>query len=92
MSEKRRFIYTPKEKPSVLLRVCSWLFTVGTAAMWIFRDSFDIARGDLLILTGIAVLLTTFSISGKRAEKRLKKQSETIEKIREESGKDEYFW
>ena len=78
MSEKRRFIYTPKEKPSVLLRICRWLFTVGTAAMWVFRDKFDIDRGDLLILTGIAVLLTTFSISGKRAEKRLKKQSETI--------------
>ena len=92
MSEKRRIIYTPKEKPSVLLRICSWLFTAGTAAMWIFRDKFDIDRGDLLILTGIAVLLTTLSISGKQAEKRLKRQGETIEKIRGESGRDEYFW
>lgn len=92
MSEKRRFIYTPKEKPSVMLRICSWLFTLGTASMWIFKDKFDTERGDLLILSGIAVLLATLSISGKRAEKRLKKHSETIEKIREESGKDEYFW
>ena len=92
MSEKRRFIYTPKEKPSVLLRTCSWLFTAGTAAMWVFKNKFDIERGNLLILTGIAVMLTALSISGRRAEKKLKSQSKTIEKIREESGKDEYFW
>lgn len=89
MSDKRDF-YTPKERRAVMLRVCSWLFTAGTAAMWIFRDRFGIERGDLLILTGIAVLLTTLSISGKRAERRLKADSETIRKIRESCGKGDY--
>ena len=90
MSDKRKSFYMPKERRSVLLRVCSWLFTAGTCLMWIFRDKFEIERGDLLIMSGIAVLLVTLSMNSKQYEKRLRIDDETLRKIQEEIGKDDY--
>ena len=90
MSGDRRPFYVPKERRSVLLRVCSWLFTAGTCVLWIFRDRFDIERGDLLIMSGIAVLLVTLSMNSKQSEKRLKIDDETLRKIQEDIGKGDY--
>ena len=90
MSDKRKPLYIPKERRSVLLRVCSWLFTAGTCLMWIFTDMFEIQRGDLLIMSGIAVLLVTLSINSKQSEKRLRIDDETLRKIQEKIGKDDY--
>lgn len=90
MSDKRKPLYIPKERRSVLLRVCSWLFTAGTCLMWIFKDKFEIQRGDLLIMSGIAVLLVTLSINSKQSERRLRIDDETLRKIQEEIGKDNY--
>lgn len=90
MSGKREPIYTPKERKSTLLRVCGSIFCAGTLFMWVFGSSLEIERGDMLIMSGIAVLLATLSINGARAERRSKAYSETIKKIREESGKDNY--
>ena len=58
--------------------------------MWIFRDQFDIERGDLLIMSGIAVLLVTLSINSRQSEKRLRIDDETLRKIQEDIGKDDY--
>ncbi|MCH5350188.1 MAG: hypothetical protein J1E40_12745 [Oscillospiraceae bacterium] len=90
MSDKRKPLYIPKERRSVLLRVCSWLFTAGTCLMWIFKDKFEIQRGDLLIMSGIAVLLVTLSMNSKQSERRLRIDDETLRKIQEEIGKDNY--
>lgn len=90
MGDKRKPFYMPKERRSVLLRVCSWLFTAGTCMLWIFKDNFDIERGDLLIMSGIAVLLVTLSMNSRQTEKRLKIDDETLRKIQEEIGKDDY--
>lgn len=90
MNDKRKAFYMPKERRAVLLRICSWLFTAGTCLMWIFKDKFEIERGDLLIMSGIAVLLVTLSINSKSAEKRLKIDDETLRKIQEEIGKSDY--
>lgn len=89
MSDKRDF-YTPKERRAVMLRVCSRIFAAGTAMLWIFRNKAGLERGDLLIMSGIAVLLLTFSMMSRRAENQLKADSETIKKIRENCGKDNY--
>ena len=80
----------PKEKKSVLLRVCGSLFCLGTLLMWVFASRLGIDQGDLRIMTGIAVLLATLSINGARAERRNKDYSKTIEKIRDETGKGDY--
>lgn len=85
-----RFIYVPKERPSILLRMCSLLFCIGTVLMWLTAEKFGVETGDLLIMTGIAVLLITLTLSGKRAEKQAKADSETIRKIREECGNCDY--
>lgn len=85
-----RFIYVPKERPSILLRVCSLIFCIGTILMWVTKEKFGFEKGDLLIMTGIAVLLLTFTLSGKRAEKKAKADSEAIKKIREECGNCDY--
>lgn len=85
-----RFLYTPKERPSRLLRVSSILFAVGTIILWIVGSKIGISTGDMLIMTGIAVLLLTCSINGRRAEKKSKEYSETILKMREECGKGDY--
>ena len=90
MNNKREPIYTPKERKSVLLRVCGAIFCAGTLFMLVFGSGMGIERGDLLILAGIAVLLATLSINGARAERKNKDYSETIKKIREESGKGDY--
>ena len=90
MSDNRKPFYVPKQRRSVLLRVCSWLFTAGTCLMWIFRDKFEIEQGDLLIMSGIAVLLVTLSMNSRRSEKRLKIDDETLRKIQEDIGKSDY--
>lgn len=87
---KNRFIYIPKERPSVLLRVSSLLFCIGTALMWVTSEKFGFESGDMLIMTGIALLLLTLSVTGKRAERKAKADSETIQKLREECGKGDY--
>lgn len=90
MNDKKRVIYVPKERKSVLLRVSSGLFGAGTALMWFMKDRFGFEKGDLLIMSGIAVLLITLSLSGKRAERKAAADSETIKRIREETGKGDY--
>ena len=90
MNDKRKAFYMPKERRAVLLRICSWLFTAGTCLLWIFKDNFDLERGDLLIMSGIAVLLVTLSINSKITEKRLKIDDETLRKIQEEIGISDY--
>ena len=90
MSGDRKPFYMPKERRSVLLRVCSWLFTAGTCLLWIFKDKLEIERGDLLIMSGIAVLLVTLSMNSRNAEKRLKIDDETLQKIQEEIGTSDY--
>lgn len=90
MSDKKRFIYVPKERKSVLLRVSSILFCMGVLLMWLTADKFGFERGDLLIMSGIALLLITLSIQGKRAERRAAEDSRIIERIREETGKSDY--
>ena len=87
---KREPIYTPKERKSILLRVCGIIFCVGTLFLLIFGENLGIERGDVLILAGIAVLLATLSINGARAERKNREYSETIKKIRDETGKDDY--
>ncbi|MDE7304191.1 MAG: hypothetical protein K2N60_12840 [Oscillospiraceae bacterium] len=90
MSNEKRFIYMPRERRSVLLRVCSILFCLGTVLMWISRDKFGFEKGDLLIMSGVAVLLVTLSVMGGRAERRASVDSETLRRIREETGKGDY--
>ena len=80
----------PRERRSVLLRVCSILFCIGTVLMWISRDRFGFEKGDLLIMSGIAVLLITLSVMGGRAERRAAADSETLRRIREETGGGDY--
>ncbi|MBQ5320076.1 MAG: hypothetical protein J6K17_13375 [Oscillospiraceae bacterium] len=85
-----RFLYTPKERPSRLLRISSLLFAAGTIALWIFGKNIGLSTGNLLIMSGIAVLLLTCSINSRRAEKKAKEQSEAVMKMREECGKGDY--
>lgn len=83
-------MYTPKERKSVLLRVCGIIFCAGTLFLWVFGSDLGIDRGDMLILSGIAVLLATLAINGAKAERKNKDYSETIKKIRDETGKGDY--
>lgn len=80
----------PRERKSVLLKVCSILFCIGTVLMWISRDRFGFEKGDLLIMSGIAVLLITLSVMSVRAERRASADSETLRRIREETGGGDY--
>lgn len=90
MSDDKRSVYMPRERRSVLLRVCSILFCIGAVLMWISRDRFGFEKGDLLIMSGIAVLLVTLSVTGIRAERRAAADSEELRRIREETGKGDY--
>ncbi len=90
MNEKKRVIYVPKERKSILLRVSSWLFCIGTAVMWAAKDRLGFEKGDLLIMSGIAVLLLTLSLSGIKAERKAKAESEELKRLREKSGSVDY--
>ncbi|MBD5146461.1 MAG: hypothetical protein HDT21_11230 [Ruminococcus sp.] len=90
MSDEKRSIYMPRERKSVLLKVCSILFCIGTVLMWISRDRFGFEKGDLLIMSGVAVLLITLSVMSVRAERRASADSETLRRIREETGGGDY--
>ncbi len=90
MGDKKRVIYVPKERKSVLLRVSSWIFCIGTALMWVLKDKFGFEQGDLLIMSGIAILLITLSMSGARAERKAKAESEAIKRLRETGRSDDY--
>jgi len=90
MNDKKRVIYVPKERKSILLRVSSLLFCIGTAVMWAVKDRLGFEKGDLLIMSGIAVLLLTLSLSGIRAERRVKAESEELKRLREQSNKGDY--
>ncbi|MBR4096251.1 MAG: hypothetical protein IKK42_02980 [Oscillospiraceae bacterium] len=85
-----RFFYTPKERPARLLRISSLLFAAGTIALWLFGEKLGLEKGDLLIMSGIAVLLLTCSINGRRAEKLAKVQEKEFLEMREECGKGDY--
>lgn len=88
----KKEVYVPKKRRPILLRSCSIFFCAGTVLMWVFREKYGIETGDLLIMSGIAVLLMTCLMQGKRAEKKLEKSDEELRKIREQCCRDEYFW
>ncbi len=90
MDDKKRVIYVPKERKNILLRISGWLFCIGTAVMWVTRDRFGFEQGDLLIMSGVAVLLLTLSLSGARAERKAKAESEAIKRLRENGRSDDY--
>ena len=85
-----RFLYKPKERSTALLRISSLLFAAGTVVLWLVGEKFGIETGDMLIMSGIAVLLLTLSVNGRRAEKKAGLASEELLKIREECGKGDY--
>ena len=89
MNDKNNF-YTPKERRPIILRSCSILFCSGTLLLCIFRDKVGMEKGDLLIMAGIALLLLTCLMQGRRAEKQLKISEKELLKMREEVGKDDY--
>lgn len=89
MDDKNKF-YAPKERRSVMLKSCSILFCAGTAALWIFREKYGISEGDMMIMSGIALLLLTMLLQNRRTEKKLKISDKEILKMREECGKDDY--
>ncbi len=90
MDNRKVPIYTPRERKPMLLRACSSLFCIGTLLMWIFSERLAVSQGDMLIMTGIAVLLITFSVNSIIAEKRIRKFGDEIKKLREDCGKDNF--
>lgn len=89
MNDKRDF-YTPRERRPIILRSCSILFCAGTLLLCIFHEKIGMEKGDLMIMAGISLLLLTFLIQGRRAEKNLKISDRELMKMREECGKDDY--
>lgn len=85
-----RFLYKPKERPARLLRISTLLFALGTMVMWLVGERFGLSTGDMLIMSGIAVLLLSCSINSRHAEKLSREQQDAIMKMREECGKGDY--
>lgn len=89
MDDKNKF-YAPKERRSVMLRSCSILFCAGTLILWFFHDRYGIEKGDMLIMSGIALLLLTMLLQNRHTEKKLKASDKELLKMREQCGKDDY--
>lgn len=73
-----------------MLKSCSILFCAGTVVLWIFHEKYGIEKGDMMIMSGIALLLLTLLLQNRRAEKKLKISDKELLKMREECGKDDY--
>lgn len=73
-----------------MLKSCSILFCAGTVILWIFHEKYGIEKGDMMIMSGIALLLLTLLLQNRRAEKQLKISDKELMKMREECGKDDY--
>lgn len=73
-----------------MLKSCSILFCAGTVVLWIFHEKYGIEKGDMMIMSGIALLLLTLLLQNRRAEKQLKISDKELMKMREECGKDDY--
>ncbi len=86
----KRSLFTSKKRQPLLLTLGGGIFILGVLLLWIFSERLGLELSDLLLMTGLALILFSLSVSSKRTEKKIRQQEEDLRKIREQCGKGDY--
>ncbi|MBQ7782819.1 MAG: hypothetical protein IJ368_02520 [Oscillospiraceae bacterium] len=82
--------YTPRKQNNTMLTIAVAAFAAAVAAMWFLRKRLFISVSDLLIYTGLALLLILFTIFDKKKKGKLYDDALELKDQRERIGDDDY--
>lgn len=82
--------YKPKKKRNPMLKALMVLMIVILAVMWLNKESFGLSAGDMLIATGLVILVFSIANANRKKEKEIAVSDKQLEEMRDKIGKDEY--
>ena len=86
----RQTRYTPKKRRNPMLTALMAVLIVLLISMWLNKSRFGLNTGDLLIATGVVVLVFSIANANKKKEKEIAVSDKQLEEMRDKIGKDEY--
>ena len=86
----RQTRYTPKKRRNPLLTALMAVLVVILLVMWLNMDRFGLEFSDMLIATGIALLLLSIASTNRKKEKEIEISDKQLEEMRDKIGKHEY--
>lgn len=86
----RQTRYTPKKRRNPMLTALMAVLIVLLLSMWLNKSRFGLNTGDLLIATGVVVLVFSIANANKKKEKEIAVSDKQLEEMRDKIGKDEY--
>ncbi|MGN0602394.1 MAG: hypothetical protein ACI4I2_00295 [Oscillospiraceae bacterium] len=86
----RQTRYTPKKRRNPLLKALMAILVVLLLVMWLNMDRFGFKFSDMLIATGIALILLSIANANRKMEKDIEISDKQLEEMRDKIGKDEY--
>lgn len=86
----RQTRYTPKKRRNPLLKALMAVLVVILLVMWLNMDRFGLKFSDMLIATGIVLILLSIANANRRMEKEIEISDKQLEEMRDKIGKDEY--
>ncbi|MGN1134897.1 MAG: hypothetical protein ACI4SF_01620 [Oscillospiraceae bacterium] len=86
----RQTRYTPKKKRNPLLKALMSILIVLLLVMWLNMERFGFEFSDMLIATGIALILLSIANANRKMEKDIEISDKQLEEMRDKIGKDEY--
>lgn len=86
----RQTRYTPKKRRNPLLKALMAVLVVILLVMWLNMDRFGVKFSDMLIATGIALILLSIANANRKMEKDIEISDKQLEEMRDKIGKDEY--
>ncbi|MGN0554088.1 MAG: hypothetical protein ACI4I1_11930 [Oscillospiraceae bacterium] len=86
----RQTRYTPKKRRNPLLKALMAVLVVILLVMWLNMDRFGVEFSDMLIATGIALILLSIANANRKMEKDIEISDKQLEEMRDKIGKDEY--
>lgn len=82
--------YTPKKRKNPLLKIMTVFLVVLIVTMWLNMDRFGMEISDMMIATGLGLIIVSVAASNSRKEKQLRTSDRELEEMRDKIGKDEY--
>ena len=86
----RQTRYTPQKRRNPMLTALMAVLIVLLLSMWLNKSRFGLNTGDLLIATGVVVLVFSIANANKKKEKEIAVSDKQLEEMRDKIGKDEY--
>ncbi len=87
---KPRERYTPADRKSPMSAAATWIFAAAVAALWYFRNKLALSVADMLILTGIALLMILLHICNIKRRNKITDDAQELLRRQDEIGTDDY--